>query len=376
MSTPAYSFSKFDTYDRCPQAYKLTYIDKIPVIKSDALTVGGIVHQIIAAYIKHLTKTGRVSDLEKLQQLTRQLGGAGPHELYRDIEDIMSLFANSFILNFPGNILVEQEVAFDRQWQQVDWLDPKVFFRAKIDLLVDTKEQAYIIDWKTDRSIPSPSAVHSSVQLLTYAYIASLLLPETEQFLIQFFYLHYNARPSRTLCRDEVSHIPALISAKANTIERERKFEPRLNPNCGWCGVRHHCTAYHELPRSGILTIETEDEAAKAAQTYAALAGLSADLRQALEAWVAQHGPITINKEKLDFYPVEKTLFDDSQTLATTLLKNGLTREQVWQTLYTSKTKLKGILKQLKRMDLWPTVEPLARKTTETHFEFRKIKEV
>lgn len=47
-----YSYSKIDTYIKCPLQFKFEYIDNLPKVKSDFLKVGEIMHAISGEYLK------------------------------------------------------------------------------------------------------------------------------------------------------------------------------------------------------------------------------------------------------------------------------------------------------------------------------------
>ena len=47
-----YSYSKIDTFIKCPLRFKFEYIDLLPKVKSDFLIVGNILHSLSGEYLK------------------------------------------------------------------------------------------------------------------------------------------------------------------------------------------------------------------------------------------------------------------------------------------------------------------------------------
>ena len=51
---PSYSFSKLETDEKCPLAYKKIYIERIPRAETEPLVIGKMLHELAAQYLDRL----------------------------------------------------------------------------------------------------------------------------------------------------------------------------------------------------------------------------------------------------------------------------------------------------------------------------------
>jgi hypothetical protein len=64
MNKPQYSYSRIELYEKCPRAYKVIYLDKIPRVTTEALKIGTALHGLVADYLNRLIVLGHPTDWE------------------------------------------------------------------------------------------------------------------------------------------------------------------------------------------------------------------------------------------------------------------------------------------------------------------------
>src|SRR5574340_1116006 len=85
---PTYSFSKLETDEKCPWAYKKIYLDRVPRAETEPLVIGKTLHDLTAQYLERLIGAQLQTDWSYAEGLT-------PKEAPADVFDIWPRFFNS-----------------------------------------------------------------------------------------------------------------------------------------------------------------------------------------------------------------------------------------------------------------------------------------
>src|SRR5512139_4000342 len=91
MINPQYSFSRIDLFQKCPRAYRVVYLDKIPRASNDALEIGTALHGLVADYLNRLIVLGHHTDWEWARR-------AAPKNSLEDVGQIWQQFYETFTL--------------------------------------------------------------------------------------------------------------------------------------------------------------------------------------------------------------------------------------------------------------------------------------
>jgi PD-(D/E)XK nuclease superfamily len=207
-----YSFSKIDTYSRCPRSFKIIYLDQIPRTKSEALEIGTALHGMVADYLNRLLVLGHSTDWEWAR-------GATPKNGLEDLGQIWQQFYESFTLpqglDAPG---VEKQLAFDRKWQPCEYFSNEAYFRMVIDFHFRQDRLGVIVDWKTNRLVPQ--TVDKDLQLLTYGWgLKQALYHDVEEVLLRLHFLRYSKECEILPTPGDLSVVPDELSALIQAIE-------------------------------------------------------------------------------------------------------------------------------------------------------------
>lgn len=367
MKKKQYSYSRIDLYEKCPHAFKVAYLDKIPRVQNEALEVGTRLHGLVADYLIRLITLGQSTDWDWAR-------GAAPRDGLADAAEIWEQFYSNFslppALDAPG---VERKLAFDRNWEPCEFNSDDVYFRMIIDFHFRQNDLGVIVDWKTNRAIPA--TVEKNLQLRIYGWgLKKALYPEVKEVMLRLHYLRYGKEREVLLSSEDLDGVPDTLNARIEEIEADTSFTPTPGSFCGWCGVTSHCPVMASalVPADVMVAPATREQAEKAASLLLTLQRMEKDLAARLKEWVKEYGPLKVGD--LVYGPTKTTSYDmNPQAVVEYLLEAGLKREDIWPLLGVTKTTLERGLKRLHRQDLLEQILSTSLCKTTERIDFKKI---
>lgn len=229
----AWSYSRWQDYVQCPFKAKCKIIDKMKEPDSPAGKNGTRVHVLAAALA-----TGKVPPLDKQTEEYRKEAmvvakGKIPSEL--------ETFAEEFkALRKRGDVRVEAQWAFDKNWEIADWFDwNNAWLRVKVDLFYLVTERkgknvvtgCVIRDWKTGKKKDD----HEQQRSL-YALGAFLTFPDVQWVEVSHCYLDAGEEggPERWT-RDQLPELQKEWINRTHAMLNDTTFAPRAGRYCEWC---------------------------------------------------------------------------------------------------------------------------------------------
>lgn len=288
----------------CPRLYKARWVDRsVPDTRAENLIYGSAVHD--ALYRMEAEPIG--PDEALARAWPSELGPERLAEAKRDLERYLERGG-------PSTKYATLGVEVDLYAPLYD--DPEfgeVWYSGRIDHLgVDLEDTStlHVTDYKTNRFPPSRDAVKNDVQMQAYSWLtlrnAERWLPGKANVVVHYDPIKWYEIEWRY--DDETLAVwHEWASAIARRILRDDRATPRVNPGCGWCPVKLNCPAYKKLsgpPEMLDVGVSSIDELVrwreKAAETRKVLdAGIrSADT--AIEAYVANRGPVDVDGTMLE----------------------------------------------------------------------------
>lgn len=218
-----YSYSKIDTYIKCPLKFKFEYIDNLPSIKSDSLVVGEILHSLTGEYLK-------TRDLDntflKLKLFATQLDDLPVLSLPRDDWiKLMEMNLKQLIPYLPEDFVdIEKKVK-----GQIGGYD----FVGFIDILRSEE----IIDLKFRKKYHEPDAL----QLQIYQKLFSDLQRIANLKFITSSFLE-NVKINEIKYEDPTEFLLKIIQR----IEG-KEFYKKPSPLCNYCSFKEQCNQIKEV---------------------------------------------------------------------------------------------------------------------------------
>lgn len=367
MARPAYSWTKLDTHRKCPHAYRKIYLDKTPRAQYEARDTGLKAHDKVARYLVHLIKTDQPTDFSMAQALVH------PDDSL-DLQEIWQTFFTRFIKpDSWQDPRVEQKLAFDRNWQRVDWFADDTFFRMVVDLHYLEESLAVVKDWKTNRAVPKE--LEKDLQTRIYGWgVRRVYYPDAEELLLVLHYLRYGAERKILLDPEDLDEVPRFIEEEVAKIEKDRKMLPTPGSFCGMCGVAHHCPEMQgALTQEILATPTTPEEAVQVATKFLALELVMKELKDRLRAYINEQGPVIVNDLVYGAWVSER--YDlNPEAIATMAMEKGLSREDAWKLLNTSKSLIETNLRKMKKREFLEDFLATTSPKIDTTIKFGKLK--
>ncbi len=237
------SYSAFDTFNRCPLQYKLSYIDRVKTPEKPELYFGGLIHEVVQYALK------KDPILPKEEELIDKLKAGWRKDVFVSDGEAMQYFdfgvdmLRKFYADWqPG---LRNIVATEKRFQIP--LNDKHILSGVIDRVDKLPFGAFeIIDYKTSKTLPAQIDVDKDKQLGVYNLAIEGLWPEAKDVRLTLYFLKHNSKITTTRRPDEIEEIKQAIISTADKIEKETDFAPHLNPLCDWCSYQNICPLWKE----------------------------------------------------------------------------------------------------------------------------------
>lgn len=350
------SYSAIDTFQTCKLKYKYQYVDKLPAPKSKEAVFGTIVH----ATLKMLHEPSRLvpPTIDEVLGFFNNLWDSsvwqGPEEESAFLHQGIKILREYYGKNYPANFnIVDLESRFEAPLIGSNTLHQITGIIDRIDKLPDGHFE--IIDYKTARKMPAQARIENNLQLSVY-YLGLInrwpyLQKENLPVKVSIYFLKHGEKLSTFKTVPDLARTQDKILTVIEEIEKEKNFEPRLNPLCDWCGYQQICPLWKHKFKTHEPDGKTHEDIEKAAQEFLALKAQNeenisrlAELKEIINQYCDQH-----NIERLFFEQgiisrsTQKRFNYDMEKLAEILKPLGL-----WENiLAVDKTKLKKTLASL-----------------------------
>lgn len=144
------------------------------------------------------------------------------------LEEYIDLLAK--VRTLSGTRYIECQGAVRRDWTACDYDHPHVYFRGKIDLVLDRGDEALVLDWKTGKS-----RYGTKQQDGQYAALIFALWPDVQVVKTRWVYLVENKIVSSEFRRDQEAQLRALVDSPARQVEHAAKTGIWPRKSSGLC---------------------------------------------------------------------------------------------------------------------------------------------
>ena len=363
------SYSAIETYRQCPQKFKFAVIDKIKAPKSVELVFGTSVHDALEFMFSRNPLYPTLDEV--LNRFSTEWRASAPkvspeltpeHQMTYE-ESGKKLIKDFFKKNPPWQYTVlDTESRFEILIP--DPSNEKTHILAGIiDRIDKIAEGAYeIIDYKTNRKLPTQDAVNSNLQLSLYHMAILKKWPELkpENIRLSLYFLKHNEKISSTRTREDIVATSEAILETIRSIEQatvENIFPPQVSPLCASCPYKKICPAWRHMYKSEDVAPPPPDEKALESalkeyfvikETEKAESLRLKELQVVIKSYMDTHGVERVFDER--GYHISKRANKryayDLAEVKDIFIKNGLEKE--WQSLLEAdEKKLKIIAKTL-----------------------------
>lgn len=237
------SYTSLDTYQSCPLKYKFREVDKIPEVKSKDAVFGNVVH----GTLKFIHTPGVL--YPTLDQAMEYFSNSWNPAVFEDENEERAAFSQGIRIiqdyyreNNPADFKV---VDLESRFQiEIGSEDNRHTVAGIIDRIDKTDEGYEIIDYKTNKKMPSQEKVDNDLQLSVYLKAFLKRYPKEIESLdkikVSLYFLRHGVKLTSNRTLEQLEKSEQLFLEVIKLIESE-KFEPNVSPLCSWCSYQKIC---------------------------------------------------------------------------------------------------------------------------------------
>jgi PD-(D/E)XK nuclease superfamily len=219
----------------CETLYVRKHVQGGRVAESEPATRGIEIHRILAAYINHLVKTGRATDLEMLDALMRSAGAEAREvlEKFRDDHafDPEKILATELHIALDENFLPIERPGDDRQAAEYEGTLDLVMLHSLTDAEID--------DWKSYYQVIDADTFQSKF----YPLLLMCLNPSLERVKFVLEFVRYGVSRCVEYTRKDLPWLKELAQRERARQEKlhglvsigERDLKATPGRHCTWC---------------------------------------------------------------------------------------------------------------------------------------------
>ena len=237
------SFTRVDTFERCPRRFRYQYVDGLPQAPAPQLSFGSSIHSVLEWLYDRKHPVLPTLD-ETLQTLFDSWDTSGYAESDREVQLQAYEHARAVIAAFHARVVSDglRLPAATEAWFELP-IDDDIVVVGAIDRIdVDDDGALHVVDYKTNRKARTRAQVRSSLQLAIYALAVEELygrLPVS--VALDFVVPGVCVR----VATDELdlSAVPGRLREVARRI-RAGEDTPTPHRLCDWCDFQSICPAW------------------------------------------------------------------------------------------------------------------------------------
>lgn len=210
----AWSYSRYADYDQCPFKCKCKHIDRLREPDNEHTDRGTLWHKLGEQFV-----------LGQLKLF--------PKEFHKN-------FKERFMHLRKVKALVEQEWAFDNQFNVVKWFAKDAWLRIKMDAhhivgAISKKTGSILntIDYKTGKQHPE----HAQQRSL-YALGGFYMYPDVSNVHVEHWYLDSGEVGQDDFKRTQLKSLETQWEQRTRAMLSDKRFAPRPGSYCRWCHFR------------------------------------------------------------------------------------------------------------------------------------------
>lgn len=216
----AVSHSRMKTHEGCPRKAMYKFIQKLKEPGNEAMERGLKLHKDLENYVISLTQDKKVN---------RNI----PHD------GVYKIISSSILEAIKGRwfetkeVLPEQQVAFDKDWNVTSWFGPAAWMRVVYDLSIYEKDKSHaeLWDYKSGK-------VYDDHDQQADLYALSAFKQGYEAVTVKFFYLDKDIVQPYNYDQSEVPALEEAVQERAEKVTSDRTFPTNPSWRCKYCHFR------------------------------------------------------------------------------------------------------------------------------------------
>ncbi len=249
------SFSSLETFQNCPKKYQFQEIERIKAPKTPETAFGGLVHSALRyLHSKEPVFPSQEEFLSFYKENWPNKEIANWKDEYQEQMffaqglEILSRYYNS--LDLTQAKVVDLETRFEVPLQRGNEMH---IVTGKIDRIDRIGNNAYeIIDYKTNKRMPSQEEVENNMQLAIYHMGLQKRWPHVspENIKLSLYFLKHGEKLSTHRSQAQLSQTVENLFVIMDEIKHS-DFKPKVGPLCDYCAYKEICPSWKNLYSKG-----------------------------------------------------------------------------------------------------------------------------
>jgi RecB family exonuclease len=241
MKYNPYSVSRIGTFNTCPKKFKLQYIDKIRIESEQRLALdrGSFTHEILEHNFDYSIKPklNHIFTQEEADKVINIVKKFRKTNLGKNIEKLINMDTS----------VREEDFAFNKKLELVDFYDKTSWFRGSADGYNVSFNQPLIWDYKTGKD-KSEDEFFGDEQGMLYSIYLFLKFPEVLNIKVVFVFIEYSTSKSFYFERSKLKEYLRFFYDKTINIENTEIFKENISALCEYCDYNNteHCLSFIE----------------------------------------------------------------------------------------------------------------------------------
>lgn len=210
MADAAWSYSRLSGFETCPKKFHALSVAKtIKEEPNEQTNYGKEVHLAFADFVKK--------------------GKPLPLHLHQHTALLTQL------RNAPGEKIVEQQVAINRNFEPTGWFDNDVWCRVISDLTILNPPRGVLFDYKTGKQYDD------FTQLRLAGAVIFQLAPEIEELTLSYIWTKNRKVTKEAMSRGQIQAVWSDFMPRINRYQAafdKQEFPARPGIHCKWCPVK------------------------------------------------------------------------------------------------------------------------------------------
>lgn len=303
-----YSYTKMADYSTCPAYFKERYIERRRVLENEDLVIGKASHEALCKYALKCYEANRTNLFDShVAILDEVLRGYSLTSAQDDaIRAMFREYVQANEIELDGLAGVEEKIAIDADFNEVEWLAENVWFRGVLDIYYLVGDVAIVRDYKTGFSL-SPDLF----QLEVYAWLIMNLYPNISKVIAEADFVRFCTRKQLEIPRSALPGIDRKVRNRIRQIEEDTRYRPVANNRCSSCPFWGSCEEIQRVGINNVVALPVRDlEAQELLSTIILLERKLKEHKEVLRSYCEDVGFVQQADVKAQIKLVEKKLWN------------------------------------------------------------------
>ena len=230
------TFTKLDTYKKCPLRYRLRYQEKLPEVARGGRNLSLVLHQALRSFLFTARRDASLEALLRAYESRCPLPQDPKQEQRRqEGRRVLESFHWQEGARLAKAVALEQKFSVVVEGTEVT---------GQLDCAIETEEGLELVDFKFTREIPEDL---DPLQLQVYALGLRTVTGAAPDVLV-YHYLRQERKVSFPGGEAAVEEGKERVVGLAQQLQGDRSFSPQVGAWCGTCSYRRYCPAQQERP--------------------------------------------------------------------------------------------------------------------------------